>query len=328
MYKVLLYYFYTTIENVDDKVAEHKRFCQAHDILGRVYLTREGINGTVSGTVENIALYKSYLENDPLFKGILFKESDHPSHTFKKIIVKNKNELVNLSLEDDVNPREITGRYIDPEEFYARIHDDDTVIIDARNDYEYDMGHFKGALRPNIRTFRELPDWVRANKDKLEGKKIVAYCTGGVRCEKFTGWLKKEGYEDVGQLHGGIQTYGANEKTQGAFWEGSMYVFDERIGMPINHVNPVIVSKDHYTGEPCERMFNCANPQCNEQIFGSAENQHQHLGGCSLYCSLHPENRYVKQLDVSEKNRLIEALKTGITPWRPVMHESFNEATV
>ena len=80
------------------------------------------------------------------------------------------------------------------------------------------MGHFKGALRPNIRAFRELPDWVRANKEKLEGKKIIAYCTGGVRCEKFTGWLKKEGYEDVGQLHGGIQTYGANEQTKGEFW--------------------------------------------------------------------------------------------------------------
>lgn len=311
MYKVLLYYFYTPIENVDEKVADHKRFCQAYDILGRVYLTHEGINGTVSGTEDNIAHYKAFLNADPLFEGIVFKESDHPAHTFKKIIVKNKNELVNLSLEDDVNPKEITGDYLEPVAFYDRIHDDDTVIIDARNDYEYAMGHFKGALRPNIRTFRELPGWVRANQDKLDGKKIVAYCTGGVRCEKFTGWLKKEGYKDVGQLHGGIQTYGAYEKTKGAFWEGLMYVFDERIGMPINQVNPVTVSKDHYTNAPCDRMFNCANPQCNRQIFGSKETQHQHLGGCSLYCSLHPDNRYVKQLNVAEKEMLIRALKRG-----------------
>ena len=310
MYKVLLYYFYTPIEDVDAKIEAHKRFMDAHHILGRVYLTEEGINGTVSGLDANIDAYKTYLSDDPLFNGIVFKESTHPAHTFKKIIVKNKNELVNLSLADDVNPREITGRHIDPVEFHQRIHDPNTVIIDARNDYEYDMGHFKGALRPDIRTFRELPDWVRANKDKLAGKKIVAYCTGGVRCEKFTGWLKKEGYDDVGQLNGGIQTYGAHPDTQGEFWEGSMYVFDERIGMPINQVDPVIVSKDHYTNAPCDRMFNCANPQCNAQIFGTKETQHAHLGGCSLYCSLHPLNRYAKLLDPAEKARIITRLKT------------------
>lgn len=308
MYHVLLYYFYNTIKNVDEEVKAHKAFCKANKILGRVYITSEGINGTVSGLKEDIENYKTYLETHPLFNGIVFKESVHETHTFKKIIVKNKNELVNLSLEDDVNPKEITGRYIEPVEFYERVHDPETVIIDARNDYEYDMGHFKGALRPNIRAFRELPDWVRANKEKLEGKKIIAYCTGGVRCEKFTGWLKKEGYEDVGQLHGGIQTYGANEQTKGEFWEGSMYVFDERIGMPINQVSPVIVSKDQYTNEPCERMFNCANPDCNEQIFGSEKNQHEHIGGCSLFCSLHPRNRYAKELDPDT----LESLKSHL----------------
>jgi UPF0176 protein len=308
MYHVLLYYFYNHVENVDLEVKSHKEFCKKNNILGRVYITSEGINGTVSGLEKDIKNYKAYLETHPIFKGIVFKESVHETHTFKKIIVKNKNELVNLSLEDDVNPKEITGRYIEPVEFYQRVHDKDTVIIDARNDYEYDMGHFKGALRPNIRAFRELPDWVRANKEKLEGKKIIAYCTGGVRCEKFTGWLKKEGYQDVGQLHGGIQTYGANEETKGEFWEGSMYVFDERIGMPINQVNPVIVSKDHYSHEPCDRMFNCANPDCNEQIFGSSENEHAHIGGCSLFCSMHPLNRYAKKMDRDELERLKENL--------------------
>lgn len=306
MYKVLLYYFYNAIENVDEKVKEHRAFCQKFRILGRVFITKEGINGTVSGLEADIATYKKFLEDDPLFKGLVFKESTHPTHTFKKLKVKNKNELVNLSLEDDVNPLEVTGRHIKPSEFCAHIDDDDTVIIDARNTYEHAMGHFKGAIKPDIETFRELPNWVRENRSILEGKKIIAYCTGGVRCEKFTGWLIKEGFNDVAQLDGGIQTYGASEETHGEHWLGSMYVFDERIEMPINHVNPVIIAKDHYTQEPCQRMFNCANPECNKKLFGHAENEHAHLGGCSRYCTMHPRNRYVKHLDPAEKDRLLK----------------------
>lgn len=309
MYHVLLYYHYTRINDVEKEVNDHRAFCKERGIFGRVYFTEEGVNGTVSGTQEAIEDYKKMMENHLLYQGITFKESTADEHAFHYLRIKYKKELVNLSLEDDVDPKVITGHYLKPEEFVDYIDDPNTVIIDARNDYESKMGYFKGALRPRIRTFRQLPNWVREHKEELEGKTIVAYCTGGVRCEKFTGWLKKEGFNDVHQLHGGIQTYGDSNQTLGKYWEGTMYVFDDRISVPINKVEPTIVGKDQYTGEPCNRMFNCGNPQCNEQVFGSEKNQHEHLSGCSLYCSMHPENRYIMNLDPEEVLDLKEKLR-------------------
>lgn len=106
--------------------------------------------------------------------------------------VRHRDELVTLRLEDDIDPNELTGKYLEPKEFYEAMQREDTIVVDARNDYEYDLGHFRGAVRPDIKAFRELPEWIRDNKEKLEGKKILTYCTGGIRCEKFSGWLKKK----------------------------------------------------------------------------------------------------------------------------------------
>src|SRR5699024_6571997 len=136
--------------------------------------------------------YMTAMKNDPLFSDMIFKIDPHDGHAFKKMHVRSRPELVTLRLEDDINPKQLTGNYLSPEEFYKAMKDDDTVILDARNDYEYDIGHFRGAIRPDIRTFRDLPDWVRENKQLLEGKRILTYCTGGIRCEKFSGWLVRE----------------------------------------------------------------------------------------------------------------------------------------
>lgn len=178
---------------------------------------------------------------------------------------------------------------------------EDTVVIDARNDYEYDLGHFRGAVRPDILNFRDLPDWIRENKEQFEGKKILTYCTGGIRCEKFSGWLVKEGFEDVSQLEGGIVTYGKDPEVQGELWDGQLYVFDERISVPVNQKEHVVVGKDYFTGEPCERYVNCANPECNKKILCSEENEHRHLRSCSHECRTHPRNRYVAQHGLSEE---------------------------
>ena len=183
--------------------------------------------------------------------------------------VRPRKEIVALGLEDDVDPRVTTGKYYSPSEFKAALEDDDTVILDARNDYEFDLGHFRGAIRPDITRFRDLPDWIRENKEKLDGKNIVTYCTGGIRCEKFSGWLVKEGFENVGQLHGGIATYGKDPETKGEYWDGKMYVFDERISVDVNHVDKTVIGKEHFDGTPCERYINCANPECNKQILVS-----------------------------------------------------------
>ncbi len=292
-YRVLLFYKYVPIDNAEELTTQHLKYCKELGLKGRVLIADEGINGTVSGTVEQTETYIKDLTSDPRFKDIVFKIDEAEGHAFKKMHVRYRPEIVTLRLEEDIDPLELTGNYLKPKEFFEAMQQEDTVIIDARNDYEYDLGHFKNAVRPDIRNFRELPQWIKENRQMFEGKKVLTYCTGGVRCEKFSGWMRREGFEDVSQLEGGIVTYGKDPEVQGRLWNGKCYVFDERISVPVNQVDPVVVGKDHFTGEPCERYINCANPDCNEQILSSEENEHFFLGSCSHECRVHPRNRYI-----------------------------------
>jgi UPF0176 protein len=300
-YQVLLYYKYVEIEDPESFRDEHLKLCKELELKGRVLVATEGINGTLSGTVENTNKYMEIMHNDPRFADMVFKVDEADGHAFKKMHVRHRPELVTLRLEDDINPNELTGKYLSPKEFYEALQDHNTIVLDARNTYEYDLGHFRGAIRPDVETFRELPDWVRKNKDKLKGKRIVTYCTGGIRCEKFSGWLIKEGFEDVAQLHGGIVTYGKDPEVQGELWDGKLYVFDERIAVPVNRKEHVIVGKDWFDGTPCERYVNCADPECNRQFLCSEENEHKYMRSCSHECRTSPRNRYVIEHNLSEE---------------------------
>ncbi|NLW15804.1 MAG: rhodanese-related sulfurtransferase [Erysipelothrix sp.] len=292
-YRVLLYYHYVDIEDTQAFRDAHYKLCTDLGLLGRIIISSEGMNGTVSGTIEQTQGYIDAMNQDPMFKDMPFKMDYEDKHAFSKMHVRVKNELVNLGLEKDVNPLEVTGTYLKPSEFYEYMQDENTVVLDARNDYEYDLGHFRGAIRPDIRVFRDLPQWIKENDELLEGKKILTYCTGGVRCEKFSGWLKEEGFEDVNQLEGGIVTYGYDEEVQGKLWDGQLYVFDQRISVPVNRVEPTVVGKDYYTSEPCERYVNCANPDCNRQMLMSEETEAKYLRACSDTCRRSGRNRYV-----------------------------------
>lgn len=304
-YQVLLYYKYVVIDEPELFAQNHLTACKEIGLLGRILVSHEGINGTVSGTLEQTQAYMDMMKSDDRFADMMWKIDASDGHAFKKMHVRAKKEVVHLGLgEDDINPNEITGQYLTPIEFYEKMQQDDTIVIDARNDYEFDLGHFRGAVRPDIKNFRDLPAWMRENKEQFEGKKILTYCTGGIRCEKFSGWLVKEGYEDVGQLHGGIHNYGTDPEVKGQLWDGQMYVFDQRIAVPINKVEHVIVGKDHFDGTPCERYVNCANPECNDKILCSEENEHLYMRSCSDECRTHPRNRYIVEHGLSEEEVL------------------------
>lgn len=294
-FRVLLYYHYVDIKDPELLKDEHLEICKSFNLKGRIIVSHEGINGTVSGLTEDTNRYIEYMNNHPLFKGMPFKIDEEDKHVFEKMHVRVKPELVHLRLEDDVNPLEVTGQYLQPKEFYEAMQDENTVVIDARNDYEYDLGHFRGAIRPDITVFRDLPDWIDENREQFEGKKILTYCTGGVRCEKFSGFLKNKGYDDVAQLHGGIVTYGYDPEVQGALWDGQCYVFDQRISVPINRTEHVVVGKDFFTQEPCERYVNCANPECNKQLLMSEATEAKYLRACSDECRRSTRNRYVSE---------------------------------
>lgn len=302
-YRVLLYYKYQTIEDIEKFATEHLKFTKSIGLRGRILVSPNGINGTVSGTVEQTDQYKDYLHSIPGFEDVWFKVDKVDDYAHSKMFVRPREEIVSLKLahEVDHNPNDITGKKLKPSEFREAILDEDTVVLDTRNTYEYDLGHFKGAIRPEIQNFRELPDWIVENKEKFMDKKVVMYCTGGIRCEKFSGWMLREGIgAEIAQLEGGIDTYGKDPETKGELWDGKMYVFDERIAVPINHVDPVVISRDIFDGQPSDRYVNCANPECNKQVFMSEENEHKYLRGCTAECRRIPSNRYVKEHALSE----------------------------
>ncbi|MDQ0300145.1 UPF0176 protein [Salibacterium salarium] len=292
-YQVLLYYKYVEIDDPETFTTEHLDYCKNLGLRGRILVASEGLNGTVSGTIEQTNQYMADIKSDPRFADMEFKIDPAEGHAFKKMHVRHRDEIVSFRLEEDINPNELTGNHLSPKEFFEKMQEEDTVIIDARNDYEYDLGHFRGAIRPDINAFRELPDWIEENKEELDGKQILTYCTGGIRCEKFSGWLKNKGFENVNQLHGGIVSYGKDDEVKGKLWDGQCYVFDERISVPINQEEHVVVGRDHFDGEPCERYVNCASPECNDQILCSEENEHKYLRGCTPECRVDPENRYI-----------------------------------
>ena len=267
-YQVLLYYLYTPIEDPEAFRDEHRHLCEQLDLLGRILIGREGINGTVSGTAENCQLYMESMLQDPRTAKTEFKIDPAEGHLFPRLSIRARDEIVTLGLgEDDFSPLETTAQHLSAEEWYEAMQDPDAVVVDIRNDYEHQLGHFKGAILPEVRNFRETPQWIRENRHLFEGKKIMTYCTGGIRCEKFSGFLLREGFEDVVQLDGGIVKYSKNEATQGKDFEGQMYVFDKRIGIPVNSVNPSVVAHCVDCGCPSERYVNCSYKPCNKQFF-------------------------------------------------------------
>lgn len=300
-YQVLLYYKYVQIDDPEGFAEEHLQFCNDLGLKGRILVAHEGLNGTVSGTVEQTNQYMESLRQDPRFRNMVFKIDAHDGHAFKKMHVRPRKEIVTLRLEEDIDPHQTTGKYLEPKEFYKAMHDEDTIVLDARNDYEYDLGHFRGAIRPDVETFRDLPQWVEENKHLIEGKRILTYCTGGIRCEKFSGWLLKEGFEDVAQLHGGIVSYGKDPEVKGELWDGRCYVFDTRISVPVNQNEHVVVGMDYFDGKPCERYVNCANPECNKQILCSEENEHKYMRGCTHECRVSPNNLYIREHNLTEE---------------------------
>ncbi|MGC4377082.1 rhodanese-related sulfurtransferase [Fictibacillus sp. Mic-4] len=302
-YRILLYYKYVPIDDPENFAKEHLKYCKELGVLGRILVSEEGLNGTISGTVEQTNKYMEDLRKDPRFSDIEFKIDESEKHAFKKIFVRPKKEIVTWRLEEDVKPYELTGKRLSPKEFYEALQDEDTVVVDVRNDYEYEIGHFRGALRPDVKASREFPEWVRKNLDQYKDKKIITYCTGGVRCEKFTGFLLKEGFKDVGQLHGGIVSYGKDPEVKGQLWEGKCYVFDERISVPINQVEDVVIAKCYYCGKPEDRYVNCANPECNRQHVCCVECEEKYKRSCSDECREHPRNRYEleKKMESAQK---------------------------
>ena len=203
-------------------------FMNQESVRGTLLLAHEGINGTVSGSRESIDNLLNWLDQQEGLENISYKESYTDESPFKRTKVKLKKEIVTMGVED-IDPNKVVGTYVEPKDWNALIEDPEVVLIDTRNDYEIAVGTFKNAVDPETKTFREFPDYVKENLDPAKNKKVAMYCTGGIRCEKSTAYLKEQGFEEVYHLKGGILKYLEDVPKEESTWEGECFVFDDRV---------------------------------------------------------------------------------------------------
>ncbi len=200
-----------------------------HDIKGTLLLAQEGINGTVAGTQAAIEDLLTWLDTQPGLDNIVTKWSFDDEMPFYRTKVKLKKEIVTMGVEG-IDPRKVVGTYVKPKDWNALISDPDVVLVDTRNDYEVKIGTFKNAVNPVTETFREFPEYVKQNLDPAKHKKVAMFCTGGIRCEKSTAYLKEQGFDEVYHLEGGILKYLEEVEQEQSLWEGECFVFDNPRG--------------------------------------------------------------------------------------------------
>jgi UPF0176 protein len=203
-----------------------------HGVRGTLLLAAEGINGTIAGSREGIDAVLAWLRNDARFNSISVKESYTDTNPFYRTKVKLKKEIVTMGVED-IDPNHIVGTYVDAQDWNALISDPEVLLLDTRNKYEVEIGTFENAINPETDTFREFPDYVGKNLDSKKHKKVAMFCTGGIRCEKSTAYLKQQGFDEVFHLKGGILKYLEEVPEENSMWKGECFVFDNRV--TVNH---------------------------------------------------------------------------------------------
>jgi len=281
---VLAYYFFTPIEDPDVEVARHKEFFDTRDVKARIYISHEGINGQMSASQEAAEEYMTWLKSDPRFAEVEFKLHYYHEHVFPRCTVKRRDQIVALDAKVDAKDG---GEHVSPSKWREMLEekDQDTLLLDVRNDYEWVLGHFEGAELPDLETFRQFPTYARELKKTRDPKKtkVMMYCTGGIRCELYSALMKKEGFEQVYQLQGGIIKYGLEEGADK--WLGKLFVFDDRLSVPISEEEEApVIGKCHHCGVSAESYYNCADMDCNELFLCCPECAEKYKGCCSETC--------------------------------------------
>ncbi|MDH5533515.1 MAG: rhodanese-related sulfurtransferase [Candidatus Pacebacteria bacterium] len=283
-YKVLLYYKYVNLENPQEVMSWQRELCESLNLKGRIIIADEGINGTLSGLENESDKYIRETMSRPEFSDMEWKISYSNAQNFPKMKIKYRPEIVTLGVKKtgkDVNI-DNKAHYIEPEELLNLYENNENfLILDARNLYEANIGKFKNALTPPIDSFREFPAFAKTIED-YKDKEIVTYCTGGIRCEKASAYLRENGFKKVRQLHGGIQTYG--DKTGGKHFEGEMFIFDDRLHIPVNTVDPKIISECKFCNTKVSRYIDCNLIGCPSLFICCSECEEENNGSCSKEC--------------------------------------------
>ena len=273
-------YKFVTLENFQDLRQPLHDVMEENHVRGTLLLAREGINGTVAGSREAIDTLLAWLRSDPRLAEIDYKESFTDQPPFNRAKVKLKKEIVTMGVEG-IDPTRVVGTYVDPKDWNQLIDDPEVLLVDTRNDYEYQVGSFKNAINPNTVSFREFPEFVKTHLAGEKHKKIAMFCTGGIRCEKSTAYLKEQGFSEVYHLKGGILKYLEAVPPQQTRWEGECFVFDERVTVNLqlekgkydqcNACRMPITEEDkasaHYQqGVSCPHCFDKVAPERRERF--------------------------------------------------------------
>lgn len=251
--------------------------CEELAITGTLLLATEGINGTIAGTRAGIDLILAYLRSDPRLGNLEHKESAADLPPFYRMKVKLKNEIVTMGVPG-IDPTERVGQYVKPEDWNALINDPDVLLIDTRNDYEVEVGTFKGALDPHITTFREFPEYVKNHINPQQKPRIAMFCTGGIRCEKASAYMLEQGFPEVYHLQGGILKYLENVPASDSLWQGECFVFDQRVAVGQG------LAPGHY-----ELCYGCSRPITSEDK--TSEKYQSGISCPNCFDRLTPEKR-------------------------------------
>ena len=281
-YVVCALYHFVRLDDHGSLKQPLMRLMNHHGIRGTLLLAAEGINGTVAGKRKAIDQLLEWLQAHDAFKNLVYKESYTDSQPFSRTKVKLKKEIVTMGVED-IDPNDIVGTYVKPQQWNDLINDPDVVLVDTRNDYEVAIGTFKGALNPATETFREFPAYVQDNLDNKQHKKVAMFCTGGIRCEKSTAYLKQQGFDEVYHLEGGILKYLEEVPEDNSLWQGECFVFDNRVSVDHN------LEKGQY-----DQCYGCRMPITEE------DKEHKHyLQGISCH-------HCFDKTDAAQKSRYVE----------------------
>ncbi len=312
-YQILLYYKYVEIEDPEAFRDEQKQLCQELELKGRILVAKEGINGTVEGTEENTEKYVRVMQADERFTDMHFKRSvgTWDGSAFPKLSVKARDEIVSTYLPkagQDVNPNEVTGKYLTADELQSWYENgEEFYVVDMRNDYEHKAGYFENTIFAPFENFRDLPK-VLDQISHLKDKRVITVCTGGIRCEKASGFLVENGFTDVYQLHGGMHTY--MERYPNQHFLGKLFVFDGRMVMGFNTDSPehVVVGRCDICSQPSEHYINCSYVPCHRLTIACKDCLVK-IGGvyCSEKCKVrHEAELAAKQQPLEVKNRQSE----------------------
>ena len=275
-FKVAAFYAFTELLNLEDLQRAFTHFLKKEDIKGTVLLAHEGINGTVAGTEDGIDRFKNFLRLNNLYQSQNFKTSTCAEDPFPRLKIKLKDEIVSIGNEL-VDPAKIVGEYVQPEDWNSLISQEDILVLDTRNTYEFSIGTFKKSIQPETTNFREFPDWLEGIESKGldKSKKVAMFCTGGIRCEKASSLMKAKGFKNIYHLQGGILNYLEKIDEENSLWNGECFVFDDRVAlnhnlevgsydmchgcrMPIRDKDKL--EEEYVTGVSCPNCFNTKTP--------------------------------------------------------------------